>query len=149
MNRETIDKVANKFLVLIKKDITNGTPKIKGEAYCYLAHICIYKGEMHKALECYNKAVSLDKELLVYRGDFKNTYLNDRAGALADFNEALSVTQDPEQIEYINFQIQGIDVLRNADKHLKEVKSSILQIWLILIAGIIFIAYKIYTIFVH
>lgn len=149
VNKATIDKIINKLLVLIKRDLNQNNTKVKGEAYCYLATICIYKKEFQKALECYNKASDLDKYFLAYRADFKNTCLNDRAGALADYNEALAATDDPEHIEYINFQIQGIDVLRNADKHLKEVKSTCLQVWLILIAGIIFIAFKIYVLFFH
>lgn len=147
ISKDKVDKLADKLLVLIKKDITEGTPAIKAKAYCCLSYICVYRNDKQRALECYNKAVSLDKTFLSERADFKNVILNDKEGALADYHEALSVATDPATIDSIKFSIEHIDTLRDVDKSLKEVKWGDIKLLLFLILSLVIIALRIFSLF--
>lgn len=147
ISKDKVDKIADKLLVLIKKDITEGTPAVKGQAYCSLSYICVHRNDKQKALECYDKAVSLDKKFLIERADFKNAFMDDREGALADYNEALSITTDPDTIEYIKYNIEHIDVIRDANKSIKEAGWAYIKIILFIILVVILFVLKIFSIF--
>ena len=145
VSQSDINKAATDLFELIKKDIETGDAKTKARAYTYLAAICHYqKKDDKKALECYDKAVSLDEAILIDRAEFKNLYLNDRDGALADLNRVLEVEKDPEKISIIKSNIEDIDIIRNANKTLADIKFERIKIIAIIIFVLIFIAYRIY-----
>lgn len=145
VSQSDINKAAADLLELIKKDIETGDVKTKAKAYTYLAAICHYQKEDNKkALECYDKAVSLDESILIDRAQFKNLHLNDRDGALVDLNRALELEKDPDIISIIKSNIEDIDIIRNTDKTLADIKFEWIKIIAIIIFGLIFIAYRIY-----
>ena len=144
VSKTIVDDICNKLMAYIKKDIVEGNSKLKAEAYTYLANVCIYRKKKKKAMECYNKAVSIDKSFLMYRADFRNIAFNDREGALKDYNDALTVVTDPETIELIKFSIQNIDALRHANDTLKNVKMILFKSILIITVTILLVAAIVY-----
>ena len=73
--------------------------------------------------------------------------MDDREGALADYNEALSITTDPDTIEYIKYNIEHIDVIRDANKSIKEAGWAYIKIILFIILVVILFVLKIFSIF--
>ncbi|MFQ8625696.1 MAG: tetratricopeptide repeat protein [Candidatus Gastranaerophilaceae bacterium] len=148
-DKETVDKVCNQLLVKIKKDITDGIAD--GFTYCYLADVYTYRENKEKALECFDKAVSIDESFNWNRGEYKNYVLNDREGALEDYNKALAVAKDQDTIDLINDSIKSIDLIRKTDEILAETDKTLrnMKIKSLLIFGalILYILFKIYVIF--
>lgn len=149
VDKEVVEKACNQLLLKIREDITKGNAD--AHTYCCLADIYIYRENNEKALECYDKAVALDESCCLSRGDFKNIELNDREGALEDYNKALAAEKDPERIELIKDSIESIDIFRNTDKIIAETDKTIRDIkirsFLIFGALILYIIFKIYIIF--
>lgn len=149
IDKEVVEKACNQLLLKIKEDITKGNAD--AHTYCYLADIYIYREDNDKALKCYDKAVALDESCYLNRGDFKNIELDDREGALEDYNKALAAEKDPEKIELIKDSIESIDIFRNTDKILAETDKTIrdmkIKSFLIFGALILYIVFKIYVIF--
>lgn len=148
-DKETVDKVCNQLLAKIKKDITDG--KADGFTYCYLADIYTYRENKEKALECFDKAVSIDESFNWHRGVYKDYVLNDREGALEDYNKALAVAKDQDTIDLIKDSIESIDLIRKTDEILAETDKTLrnMKIKSLLIFGalILYILFKIYVIF--
>lgn len=148
-DKETVDKVCNQLLVKIKKDITDGIAD--GFTYCYLADVYTYRENKEKALECFDKAVSIDESFNWHRGEYKNYVLNDREGALEDYNKALAVAKDQDTIDLINDSIKSIDLIRKTDEILAETDKTLrnmkIKSFLIFGALILYILFKIYVIF--
>ena len=112
-SKDDVEKIAQKLLVYITKDIKEGTDEQKGNAYFYLSSICIFREDIPKGLECLKKAVEFDPRHLTDLAYYKNYKLDDREGALADYNKALQVLKDLSDIERIKSSIADIDSLRN------------------------------------
>lgn len=148
-DKETVDKVCNQLLAKIKKDITDG--KADGFTYCYLADIYTYRENKEKALECFDKAVSIDESFNWHRGVYKDYVLNDREGALEDYNKALAVAKEQDKIDLIKDSIESIDLIRKTDEILagtdKTLRNMKIKSLLIFGALILYILFKIYVIF--
>lgn len=147
IRKETIDEIANKLLVYIKKDIEQGDDRVKSLACVYLSNVYDYRGDKQKALEALDKAVSMNTSCLLHRADYKN-YLNDRNGAIADYKQALEVLTDPEEIEIAKFSLKNIDNSRDVDKLVNQVEFEVIKIYLTIAIVVIIIIYQIYKIFV-
>lgn len=144
VSKKTIDDAANQLFILAEKNLEHEDSYVRAQAYAYLATIYHYREDNNKALECYNKAVEEDSSFLLERGSFKNVKLKDRAGALADFNQALAQAKDQDQIELINMHISNIDLLRDTDKLLSESKWLNVKFFIIIGAVVLYICYVLY-----
>ena len=136
MNKEVVDNICANLLSKVNEEIAQG--KNIPLNYCHLAEIYDYKNDKNRALEYYNMAVNEDESYLSTRAEYKNYALNDKNGALADLNRALELTQDPQEREYLRFQIDHIDIIRDTDK---TIRSTNIQVFIYIAALIGFIIY--------
>lgn len=142
ISKQTVDNAAQKLLVMVRQDIAQGNDTTKAAAYCYLAAILEYKKDNKKALEAYNKAVMFDKSYLIHRATFKNIVLNDKKGALEDYNAALANETNKDRAEFIIKHC-----IANIDSH-RDMKRIWFQFILTAIIAFAVIAYSVFQIYV-
>lgn len=94
-----------------------------------------------RALDFYNKAVSLDLKYLIERGVYKNITLNDRKGALVDYNHALNVLTDEKDLQAVRVAIEHIDILRNIKNSEANFNILMFLIVLLLISSFVYILF--------
>ncbi len=142
VEKSVIDNICNNFESKVQNELSQN--KNVAYNYCHMAEIFTYKNDKKKALEYYNMAVNEDESTLTNRAQFKNYELNDRAGALADYNRALEIKTDPDEREMIQHLIDNIDLARNSDK---LIRSTNIQVLLIIICVVAYIIFQVYLIF--
>ncbi len=139
--KKQIDIIVNKLVPLIKKEIQTGNDSSKAQAYIYLAEIYEYKKDVQKAYECCNRAVSLDKKFLAERAGFRNFVLNDKQGALEDYNAALAVETDPQRLAMISYCINQINSGQNFGGLGCGLKLILFLVVILVISAIVYIVF--------
>lgn len=143
VTKDVVDNVCNKFLAKVQDEMA--VNQNMSENYCHLAHIELYKtGDKAKAAEYFDRAVELDNQKVLERGQFKNDILNDRTGALEDFNRALELTDNEEEKESIEFLIKHIDLLRDTRASHKSFNLIMSFIYLVIAGFTAYLCYNIY-----
>ena len=143
VDKSIIDNICETYRAKTQKELNEN--KNIAYNYCHMADIYEYKKDNKKALEYYNMAVAEDESTLTSRAQFKNHVLNDRNGALADYNRALEIETDPKEREMIQHCIDNIDLIRNSDKLIRDTNIQIILIVIGVIAYILFQAYLTFT----
>lgn len=153
----TIDEIADKLYVKIKNDIDIEKEEVfeQGRIYNALFEYYDYKDDNQNALACLDKMVMLREEAyLVTRAQFKKLVLGDSEGALADYNRALEVVTDADEISYIQKSIKTIDLFRDCRKTIEESEKFLkpnglytVVVWIALIFLIIDLIYEIFEMF--
>lgn len=139
--KEKMDAFVQEYLKKIYEVIDTGTSTEQGKAYCCLANIADYQKDKKRALDFYNKAVSLDLKYIIERGVYKNITLNDRKGALVDYNHALNVLTDEKDLQAVRVAIEHIDILRNIKNSEANFNILMFLIVLLLISSFVYILF--------
>ena len=100
-----------------------------------------YKKDVQKAYECCNRAVSLDKKFLAERAGFRNFVLNDKQGALEDYNAALAVETDPQRLAMISYCINQINSGQNFGGLGCGLKLILFLVVILVISAIVYIVF--------
>ena len=142
ITKDTVDRICETLLSKIKQEMTQGLNLATN--YCFLGYIATYKKENTKALEYYDKAVEIDEKTLLNRAQFKNHYLNDRQGALDDYNRALANESNPNERKIIQHLIKNIDLIRESDALVKSIHWQVIMVAIVIVLCTIYTIYKIF-----